>query len=158
MTSLKKIIFQYSKKTWFLPITVLSLLGLLLLCVAIFMSSSLPEPNRDIFAGRNFNYSPFELTDAYDICHESIKSKHPRSLLTSYMDDLSTYYDERKKNYRVVIDINVGDSVRSMPGKVYCTVSPANYQLTHYREVIEEQGSIFSRALGVLSRVVEKDK
>ena len=150
----KNLILKLWQQKWFLPVTVLSLLVVLLVFFSLFVVNSLPEPRHDIFAGRDFKRSPFELTDAYDICYESIKLEHPRGLLTSYMDDLSTYYDERIKAYLIVVDINVGDGSKSVAGKVYCTINPVNYQVTYYKEVIEGQGSVFSRTIGVLSRVI----
>lgn len=152
--SLKKLYLILQQKKRFLTVVVLAALIILVVSFSFFVVNSLPEPRGDIFAGRNFTYSPFELTDAYDICYEGIKSEHPGELLTSYMNELSTRYDERKNSYLVVVDIQLGNGSRSVAGKVYCTVNPAAIQLTYYKEIIEGQGSVFSRTVGFLSKIV----
>lgn len=153
---LKKQALKLYQKKWLIPAAALSLVIILLAVFSVFVSNSVPETRRDIFAGRDFSRSPFELSDAYDLCYESIQVEHARDLLTSYMDDLSTYYDERKNTYLIVVDIQIGNGSKTMPGKVYCTINPARYKLTYYKEVIEGQGSFFARTVGFLSKVINK--
>lgn len=154
LSPLKKFYLSLQPKKRYIAVVAFAALIIFVVSFSFFVANSLPEPRGDIFADRNFKYSPFELTDAYDICYEGIKSEHPDELLTSYMNELSTRYDERKNAYLVVVDIQLGDGSRSVAGKVYCTINPAAVQLTYYKEVVEGQGSIFSRTVGFLSKVV----
>ena len=154
LQTLKTLALRLWQQKWFLPVAVLTTLVILLTLFSLFVVNSLPEPRQDIFAGRDFKRSPFVLSDAYDICIEGIKSEHQTGLLTSYMDEFSTRYDERQKSFLVVVDINVGDGTKATPGKVYCTINPRTYQMTYYKEVVEGQGSLLSRTISFLSRAI----
>jgi len=152
--SVKAIAINLWRQKWFLPVLVLTLLVILLTIFSIFVANSLPEPRQDIFAGRDFKRSPFELTDAYDVCLEGVHAEHGSHLLSSYMDDLSTRYNEREKAYLVVVDINIGDGELSNAAKVYCSINPRTYQLTYYKEVHEGQRSLLSRTISFLSQAL----
>ena len=151
---LKKQSQSLYKKKWFVPLAVLTLLVISLVIYAAFFANKISKPHGGLFEGRDFNRSSFELTDAYDICYEGIKSERSHDLLGSYLDEMSTHFDERNNLYLIVVDVTIGDGARSMPGKVYCTIDPVSYQLTYYKEVIDGEASVFSRMMSFWKSVM----
>jgi hypothetical protein len=110
-----------------------------------------PQPTRDLFVGRNFDYTPFELTDAYEVCLSVAQTENQEQLLRFYMDNFSTRFDNKTDTYLVVLRADIGDAYKYSEVLIYCNVDPRSYQLTYYKEQSTDEKSILSRTLSIFN-------
>ena len=153
-STIKRITRDLKQQKWFIvAVTIFSIVLVITLAV-YFLSprTSTSQKLQGLFEGRNFQYSPFELMDAHDVCLYNARDELGSGFLRSHVDDLSTRFDTRDNVYLIVLNVDVGTVNGYNTAKIYCTVDPSSYQLTYYKEVHEGKQSLLSRTLSFFSR------
>lgn len=108
-----------------------------------------------VFEGRDFSKTPFGLMDAYDACQLEARSKLGDHLLRSHMMPMSTRYDANKRQYLVVISVDVGTAEEWNPATIYCNIDPAAEEISYYKEVREGEESILTKTMNFLSSALK---
>lgn len=94
---------------------------------------------------------PLVMSDAFDLCMNEARQRHPKQLLTIIADQLSSRYESRQGEYLVALDIQVGGGHSQRSAKVLCTIDPALQQLTYYNETFEDSQSLMARGVKFLA-------
>lgn len=114
-----------------------------------------PELNQHaLFPDRDFRRSPFDLMDARDMCRYEVKQNFGDGLLSSHLNQLSTYRDHKRNIFVIVLDIEVGSTNARQSGMVYCNIDPVKYSVVYYRELFPNRGSILTRTLDFFSNLM----
>ena len=87
-----------------------------------------------VFIGRNFERTPFALTDAHDACLYEVKSKLGERLLRSEMVPLSTRFNSDNGSYLVVLDADIGLINTWTNTLIYCDIDPLRHTVSFYRK------------------------
>ena len=99
-----------------------------------------------LFAGRDFRASPFVLTDAITLCQAEIAERHGDELVTSYVDDLSTRWNTRNKQYLIVVRAQLGDPDNHAETLLYCDIDPRTAELTYFKKHVLDERNFMQRA------------
>lgn len=139
--------------------TILTALGFLVVAVASYIALNMNPTGADtpvlLFEGRNFTLQPFDLMDAHDVCELESKEKLGESLLRYTMNPLSTRYQEKKKNYFVVLNADIGRIDLWEEVMIFCDVDPKSHSVSHLKVVYDSDTSIFSRAKNIFKKMVD---
>lgn len=124
--------------------------------MTIYLTSEKTEPvlPQTVFAGRDFRLTPFHLMDARDVCLNEAQTNMGALLLSSALDNRSTYHDPRRDIYVVVMKLSVGDSTSAEEVVVYCNVDPKQQLIVYYKELYPNRGSILSRTMDFFSKLM----
>lgn len=106
--------------------------------------------DRDLFEGRNFVQTPFDLIDAYDVCLRRAQTKIGTGLLRAHMLPLSTRLETDTGSYLMVISVDVGTAAEWQVATIYCDVDPKIQEVSYYKEVYPGRPSLMSRAMSSL--------
>ena len=106
--------------------------------------------DRDLFEGRNFAQTPFDLIDAYDACVRRGQTKMGASLLRAHLLPLSTRLETDTGSYLIVISVDVGTAAEWQVATIYCDVDPKIQEVSYYKEVYQGRPSFISRAMSSL--------
>ena len=154
--------FLKLKESLQLPTFAFKLIGGGVLLVAVTVAATLyfagekqqTKTSHVLFHDRDFRRAPFDLMDARDVCLYQTKSNFGRGLLSSHLNNRSTYYDQMKKIYIVVMDIEVGGADARESAVVYCNVDPREHLIVYYKELFPHRGSILTRTIDFLTRML----
>ncbi|WNO11237.1 hypothetical protein [Teredinibacter sp. KSP-S5-2] len=101
-------------------------------------------------AQRNYKILPFDLLDATSICEQKTQKRYGDKMISSYIDNHSTYFDRSTYLYKVFMFARVGELRDSEEVVVHCFVNPSEYMVEHYRAFEPKKGSLMNRAVGSL--------
>lgn len=138
--------------------TVLTALGLLIAAVVTYVFLNMKLASGDmtasLFEGRNFMLQPFDLMDAHDVCKLQAQKKFGESLLRYTVNPLSTRYQEKKKNYFVVSDADIGTVEAWEEIMILCDVDPISHSVSYLKVVHNSDSSIFLKAKSMFKKMV----
>lgn len=138
---------------------ILKALGFLIVAVAIYISLDMKLTSGDthklLFEGRNFTLQPFSLMDAHNVCELESKEKLGESLLRYTMNPLSTRYQEKKKNYFVVLNADIGTIDLWEEIMIFCVVDPNSQSVSNIKIVHDTDTSIFLKAKNIFKKMVD---
>ncbi len=108
-----------------------------------------------VFYERDFSKTPFGLMDAYDACVLESKAKMGSGMLRNHILPLSTRYNHETDEYFVVLSADVGSVHDWSEAMIYCTIDVEKEMISHYKEIHDENSSLLSRTMSMLSDVLK---
>lgn len=153
-----KRVFQVSRSPAINQLLLVIVVGALIMLLALFYFLRAWETKPLIIShgvtSRDYIYSPYAMTDAYEQCIAESKSQLSDALLRYTMDNLSTVYRLKENEYFIVLKADVGSIQHYESILIYCTIDANKQSVTYYKEVYPgEGGSILSRAIAFFSNL-----
>lgn len=103
---------------------------------------------------RDYKYSPFNMSDAFQYCVAEARGRLGPALQRYAMNDISSFYNEKKSIFFVVLNVDVGSIRYYREALIYCDVDPRQYKVSYYKELYPGEGrSILSRTIEFFSEL-----
>lgn len=103
-----------------------------------------------LFASRDFDKTPFALTDAVTACQFEAGEEYGDRLLQAHFDPLSYRYNERHQTHWVFMRAVIGGTDSQSEIMIFCDVDPRQHIVTYYRsgfldrdEMLKQRKSLF---------------
>ena len=114
------------------------LFGIAFVVVLLLAFSLVKSLNREFFSikgQRDFNYRPFDLYDAENLCQQKMKFELKDKLLRFYVDDHSTRNDTKYGVYRIYFKADIGEMDNYEEYIIYCFVDSWDNELSYFRQM-----------------------
>jgi len=101
---------------------------------------------------RDFERTPFSMSDAYEYCIDETKQQLGTSFQRYAMDNMSTHFNEAKQEYLIVLKVDIGSISEYREASIYCNVDPRKHVVSAYKEVFPgENRSILAMTMDFFS-------